>query len=79
MYNFFAYIARMKYITRWGLMRNTRGENVCEHSLETALVAHALASLGNEKFGKSYDPERRRCWPCFTTPPRSLPGTCPRR
>ena len=48
----------MKYINRWGLMRNSRNENICEHSLETALVAHALATLGNKRFGKKYDAER---------------------
>ncbi len=58
MYHFFAMLSRMKYINRWGLMRNTRSENICEHSLEVALVAHALATLGNEKFGKQYDAER---------------------
>lgn len=58
MYHFFAMLSRMKYINRWGLMRNTRSENICEHSLEVALVAHALATLGNQKFGKHYDPER---------------------
>ena len=58
MYPFFAMLSRMKYINRWGLMRNTRSENICEHSLEVALVAHALATIGNKKFGKSYDPQR---------------------
>ncbi len=58
MHHFFAMLSRMKYINRWGLMRNTRSENICEHSLETALVAHALATIGNEKFGRRYDPER---------------------
>lgn len=51
-------LSRMKYINRWGLMRNTRNENICEHSLETALVAHSLATIGNTIFGKSYDAER---------------------
>ena len=58
MYHFFAMLSRMKYINRWGLMRNTRSENICEHSLEVALVAHALATIGNQKFGKAYNPER---------------------
>lgn len=58
MFHFFAMLSRMKYINRWGLMRNTRQENICEHSLETALVAHALATIGNARFGRSYDPER---------------------
>lgn len=58
MIHFFAMLSRMKYINRWGLMRNTRLENICEHSLETALLAHALATAGNRKFGKNYDAER---------------------
>lgn len=58
MYHFFAMLSRMKYINRWGLMRNTRSENLSEHSLETAIVAHALAVIGNEKFDKNYDPQR---------------------
>ena len=58
MYHFFAMLSRMKYINRWGLMRNTREENICEHSLEVALVAHALATVGNRKFGRRYNPER---------------------
>ena len=58
MYHFFAMLSRMKYISRWGLMRNTRSENLCEHSLETAMVAHALAVIGNRRFGRQYDPQR---------------------
>ena len=58
MYPFFAMLSRMKYINRWGLMRNTREENLCEHSLETAVIAHALAVIGNQHFGKAYDPQR---------------------
>jgi len=46
-YNFFAMISRMKYIDRWALMRNTREENLCEHSLEVSIIAHALAVIGN--------------------------------
>ena len=38
-YHFFPMIARMRYINRWGLMRNTRSENICEHSLEVARKA----------------------------------------
>ena len=58
MYHFFAMLSRMKYINRWGLMHNTRYENLCEHSMETALIAHALATLGNRRFGKTYNAER---------------------
>ena len=56
--SFFAMLSRMKYINRWGLMRNTRAENICEHSLDVGLIAHALALIGNKKFGKNYDAER---------------------
>lgn len=52
---FFAILSRMKYITRWGLMRNTRAENLMEHSFETAVLTHALVVLGNTRFGKRYD------------------------
>lgn len=58
MHHFFAYLARMKHIKRWGLMRNTQEENIKEHSLDVAVVAHALALIGNTWFGKQYNPER---------------------
>lgn len=54
-YNFFALISRMKYINRWALMRNTREENLCEHSMEVAIIAHALCVLGNTRHGKTLD------------------------
>ena len=55
-YNFFALIARMRYIDRWGLMRNTHTENIQEHSHMVAVLAHALAVIGKEKFGSRVDP-----------------------
>ncbi len=58
MYHFFSYMARMKHIKRWGLMRNTREENIQEHSLQTAMIAHALALIKNRMFGGSVDTER---------------------
>ncbi len=54
--HFYAVISRMKNIDRWGLMRNTRSENLSEHSLETAQIAHALALIGNRRLGKQIDP-----------------------
>lgn len=56
--HFFAYLSRMKFIQRWGLMRNTRLENTQEHSLQVAMIAHALAVIGNRKFGANVDPNR---------------------
>ncbi len=50
-YHFFAYMARMKHIKRWGLMNNSKEENIQEHSLQVAMIAHALAVIRNEIFG----------------------------
>ena len=47
-YNFYAMLDRMQYIQRWGLMRNTRTENLKEHSFDVAVIAHALALIHNE-------------------------------
>ncbi len=44
-HHFFAMIGRMRYINRWGLMRNTQSENISEHSLQVAMIAHALAVI----------------------------------
>lgn len=55
---FFAYINRMRYINRWGLMRNTYTENIQEHSLQVALLAHALAVIRNKYFGGDLNPEK---------------------
>ncbi|MDR3052074.1 MAG: 5'-deoxynucleotidase [Oscillospiraceae bacterium] len=49
--HFFAYMARMKHIRRWGLMRNTQQENDAEHAAQVAMIAHALAVLRNTRFG----------------------------
>lgn len=55
--SFLALLFRMKYINRWGLMKNSRNENLTEHTAETALIAHYLALCGNRYFQKSFDPE----------------------
>lgn len=57
MNNFFGMLARMKYINRWGLMRNTIPENIAEHSLQVAVIAHALAVIGNTYCGKKLNAE----------------------
>ena len=56
--NFFAYMARMKFIRRWGLMKSVTTENIAEHSAQVAQLAHALALIRNKKFGGSLDPDR---------------------
>lgn len=57
MNNFYGMLARMKYINRWGLMRNTINENIAEHSLEVAIIAHALAVIANTRFHKNLNAE----------------------
>ena len=54
--SFFPMIARMRYINRWGLMRNTQPENIQEHSHQVAVLAHALAVIQNRYFGGQVDP-----------------------
>lgn len=56
--SFFAFAFRMKYINRWGLMKNSRYENLTEHCAETAMLAHALAIIGNKLYGRNYDANR---------------------
>jgi 5'-deoxynucleotidase len=58
MSHFFAYLSRMRFVKRWGLMRNTHVENLQEHSLQVAMLAHALAVIRNERFGGAVRPER---------------------
>ncbi len=56
--DFYAMMSRMKYITRWGLMRNTIRENISEHSLEVAMLAHSLGVINNVIFKGNISPER---------------------
>lgn len=58
MSSFFAMMARMKYIDRWGLMNNTRTENISEHSLEVAMLAHALVSIADARLGENLSADR---------------------
>ena len=57
---FYALMARMRYITRWGLMRNTFSENIQEHSHQVAVLAHALALIRREIL-KLEGPDPDRC------------------
>ena len=57
-YSFFAMVSRMKYIDRWARMRNTENESLDSHSKEVAVIAHALAFIGNKRFGKNYNTYR---------------------
>jgi len=55
-FDFFALISRMKYIARWGLMRNSFPENIQEHSHMVAVIAHSLGVISREIYGKDCDP-----------------------
>ena len=56
--HFFAYLSRMKFIRRWGLMHSTYPENIQEHSSQVAMVAHALAIIRNRVFAGQVNPDR---------------------
>jgi len=75
--HYFAYLARMKYILRWGLMRNTRPENTQEHSLQVAMVAHALAVIRNRLHGGAVDPERTALLAVFHDAEEVITGDVP--
>ena len=57
-YNFFAYMARMKLIRRWSLMKSVTDENIAEHSAQVAQIAHALALISNRMFGGDLNADR---------------------
>ena len=58
MSNFYSMIFRMKYIDRWALMRNLRKENLSEHTLEVAFIAHALCVIEKKRFNNEIDTEK---------------------
>lgn len=76
--SFFAMLFRMKYINRWGLMRNTRWENLSEHSLETAMLAHILAVIGNRRLNRQYPLEHIVLHALYHDCSEFSPAICPR-
>ena len=77
MNHFFAYLFRMKYIKRWGLMRNAMDENLEEHSLEVAFLAHALAVIRRDILGQDCDPEHVAAAAMFHDASEILTGDLP--
>jgi len=75
--HFFAYMARMKFIQRWGVMRNTQSENIQEHSLQAAMLAHALAIIARDQFGRDVDPERVMALAVFHDASEVITGDLP--
>lgn len=76
-YSFYALVFRQKYIKRWGLMRNTLPENLSEHAMETAVLAHALALIGNAYFNKCYNPDHIATLALFHDVPEVYTGDLP--
>ena len=76
-YQFYALVSRMRYITRWGLMRNTFSENVQEHSHMVAVLAHALALIRRDILGMQADPERCAVAALFHDASEILTGDLP--
>lgn len=75
--SFFAMMARMKYIERWSLMRNSNTENISEHSMEVAMLSHALAIIGNEKCQKAYKPEKAALYGLYHDAAEIITGDMP--
>lgn len=76
-HTFFAMMARLKFINRWALMRNTREENLAEHSLDTAILAHALCLIGNMRLGKNLDGEKAAVIALFHDATEIITGDMP--
>lgn len=74
---FFAFLYRMKYISRWSLMRSVRNENVAEHSFHVAVLAHALAVISRDVFGNKIDPCRAAACALYHDMPEILTGDLP--
>jgi 5'-deoxynucleotidase len=78
MSHFFAYLSRMRFIRRWGLMHSTHVENIQEHSLRVALIAHGLAVIRNRLFGGAVDAGRMAVLALYHDAAEVLTGDLPR-
>lgn len=76
-HDFFAFLSRMRYISRWGLMRNTIPENIQEHSLDVAIIAHALVLIRNTYFNGMLDPCRVALYGIFHDTSEIFTGDMP--
>ena len=75
--NFYAMLSRMKYVNRWGLMRNTIQESISDHTMDVVIIAHALTVIGNLYFGKELDEDRAALLAAFHDAPEILTGDMP--
>ena len=77
MYNFFAYMARMKLIKRWSLMKSVSDENIAEHSAQVAQIAHAIALIKNKIYGGDVNAERIAAMALYHETSEVLTGDLP--
>lgn len=75
--SFYALVFRQKHIQRWGLMRNAVPETLAEHSSECAVLAHALATIGNRIYGRDYDVGKVVTMALFHDVPEVFTGDMP--
>ena len=76
-YSFFAFLSRMRHIYRWSLMRNVTSENIQEHSLQVAMIAHGLALIKNRLFQGAINAERVALLAIFHDSNETITGDLP--
>lgn len=77
MQGFFAMLSKMKYINRWALMRNTREENLSEHSYEVSVISHCLGHIGNIRLGKNLNTEKMATYSLYHDVSEIITGDMP--
>ena len=70
-------LSRMKYVNRWGLMRNTINESLSDHTMDVVIITHALVVIGNVYFGKQLDESRAALLAAFHDAPEIITGDMP--
>ena len=75
--NFFAMLSRMKYVNRWGLMRNTIPESLSDHTMDVVVIAHALVVIANTYFSKELNESRAALLAAFHDAPEIITGDMP--
>ncbi|MDE2076441.1 MAG: 5'-deoxynucleotidase [Burkholderiales bacterium] len=74
---FYAHLSRLRFIKRWGLMRNAVEEDVAQHSWEVAVLAHALAVIRRDVLGKPIDPNAVATRALFHDATEAITGDLP--
>ena len=70
-------LSRMKYVNRWGLMRNLHNESIAEHTMDVVFLSHALVVIANTYFDKSLDEGRVVLLAAFHDAPEIMTGDMP--